>query len=99
MTAASSGVALERQFRGADEGEPILEGDDEDDPAVRVLEDQGVIPVMDFRHHQVAALDQPQALAHRYVEHALGDALGPRPGGIDHGPGDEGELGPAPKVP
>ena len=43
--------------------EVALVGDDEDDPLVGVLQDVGVLALVEPRHDDVAALDQPHAFA------------------------------------
>ncbi len=53
---------FDRNVGGADERELALIGDREDDALVLVLEDEGLIAVEEFRHHDVAALDEPHVL-------------------------------------
>ena len=52
---------LDRNVGGADLGEVALIGDREDDAAVGLLEHIGVIALVQPRHDDVAALDQPHA--------------------------------------
>ena len=53
---------LDRDVGGADEGELLLVGDREDDPLVRVLQDEGFLGVEELRHHDVAALHEAHVL-------------------------------------
>jgi hypothetical protein len=83
-------VALEFDVGGADQGEVVLIGNREDDPLVRVLEDVGVVVREQARHHDVAALDQPQALGSQRLAlgrtgNAAQEGFGPRAGRIHHG--------------
>ncbi len=53
------GVAVVVAIGGADQREIVLVGNDEDNPAVAVLEHVGAVVGIEFRHHDVGALHQP----------------------------------------
>jgi hypothetical protein len=74
---------LDRNVGGADAGEVPLVGDDEDDPVVAVLQDEGVVALMQPRHDDVAALDQAHALGGLDVGLLVEEALHPGAGGVD----------------
>ena len=74
---------LDRDVGRADAGEVALVGDDEDDALVAVLQDEGVIALVQARHDDVAALDQAHALGGLDVGLLVEEALHPGPGGVD----------------
>ena len=68
---------------GADQRELTLVGDDEDDALVAVLQDEGVIALVEARHDDVAALDQTHAFGGLDLCFLIEEALHPGACGID----------------
>ena len=60
----------------------ITERNDEHDTAVRLLQQPGVVTLMQARHHDVRALHQPYRWRHHTAQRL--DRAHPRPGDIDH---------------
>src|SRR6185312_6369920 len=79
-------IAVERDVGRADQGEVALVRDDEEHPAVVVLEQIGVIAVIEPGCDDVAALDEAQPRAAFEPGKAL-DAGGPGTGGVDEDAG------------
>ncbi len=69
---------------GADQGEVILVGNGENDPAVAILENIAAVMAVEPPHHNMAALDQADMVARRFVRNAIENLIDPGPGGIDH---------------
>ena len=61
--ATSSGLSLIGNVGRADQRQIILIGIDEDHPLVVVLKQIGLRPLPEFRHDDVAALDEAHAAA------------------------------------
>ena len=68
----------------ADEAEVLLEGDDEHDALVVVLQNVGVPLIVDTGHDDVAALHQLYGGAHRHMHRVIEQLLHPRAGRIHH---------------
>ena len=60
--------AIDRHLGGADLGEIALVWDREDDPAIGLLEDIGVVAVIEPRHDDVAALHETNVAPRRDAE-------------------------------
>ena len=80
-------LVVHRHVGGADEGEAIFEGDDEDDAPVVVLHDEGVLALVEPGQHDVAAFHEPHRIAARLPQALVQHVLYPRPGGVDHSAG------------
>ena len=71
----------------------MLVGNGENDSAVGVLQDVGVLAVVEPWHHDVAALDEPDGFFVTHAEQVVQHAAGPGTGGVhertrrDHGAG------------
>ena len=85
-------IAVEIHIGGADQGKVIFIRDGKDNPAIAILEDIAIIMVKDFRHNDVAALDQTNVGLGFGLHHAairFDQIRTPRTGGIDqHFTGD-----------
>jgi len=66
---------FDRNVRGADQGEFALVGNDEDDAVVAVLQDEGMVAVMQARHDDVATLDQAHALGRLHMRLLVEEVL------------------------
>lgn len=84
-------VALVFAVGGADQAEALQPGNDEDNALVLVLQDIGLLLVMQARHHDMAALDQADAIGRLLLEVVLQELRDPGSGGIDQGAGAGGE--------
>ena len=80
-------VTLEVEIGGADEGEVAFVGDDEDDPAVGVLEDVAVVVRVEAADDDMAAFDQAGAGGGFGVHDFAEYVVDPGAGGVDHGAG------------
>jgi hypothetical protein len=90
-------LQLDGNVGGADHREGALVGDDEDDAVVLVLQDEGVVAVMQARHDDVAALDQAHPLVGAHRGLLVEEALHPGAGGVDQparAHGHDGAVGP-----
>ena len=67
----------------ADEREILFIGNSEDDPLVRVLQDVGVVALIQPARHYVRALHEPRMFAGFYVQGAIQNARHVRSGGVD----------------
>ena len=77
------GFAVVGDVRRPDQAEIILIGIDENHPAVVILKQIGLRSLPELRHHDVAALDQANAMAAVQPGILADHALDPWPGGID----------------
>ncbi|MCY1398690.1 hypothetical protein D9M71_137260 [compost metagenome] len=68
---------------GADQGEAFQVGNGEDDAAVLVLQDVGMLAVVQARHDQVAALHQADVPGRGVFQVVAQEAADPGTGGID----------------
>ncbi|MNE44950.1 hypothetical protein D3C80_1392140 [compost metagenome] len=80
-------VAVVLAVGGADQGEAFQVGDGEDDAAILVLQDVGLLAVVQARHDDVAALDQANAVGRLLLEVMLDEACHPGASGVDQGAG------------
>ena len=80
-------VALVLAIGGADHGETVQIGDGEDDAAVFVLQDVGVLAFVQLRHDDVAALDQADTVGRLLFQVVLDEARYPGAGGVHQGAG------------
>ena len=82
----SAGLALEWNIGRADQRKPVLERQQEDDAAVVVLQNIGIVRAGDSRHDDMAALHQPHPGSGRGggagIDRA-GNPAGPGTGGVD----------------
>ena len=78
---------VDRRVGRADHAVAILEGQHEDDAAVRVLQDQRMVAGMQARHHDVAALDQAHGGRRGEAGDRAGDLADTHTGRVDHEPG------------
>lgn len=80
-------VALVLAIGGADHGEAVQIGDGEDDAAVFVLQDVGVLAFVQLRHDDVAALDQADTVGRLLFQVVLDEARYPGAGCVHQGAG------------
>ncbi len=86
-------VAVVFAVGGADHGVAAHVGDGEDDAAVLVLHDVGLLALVQSRHDDMAALDQANAVRRALLQVIVDELRHPGAGGVDQRLGAQGETG------
>ncbi|MEZ4572289.1 MAG: hypothetical protein R2849_18625 [Thermomicrobiales bacterium] len=80
----SDGSPSNQDVNRADQREPLLEGQDENDPAIVILEDVSAAIFEELRDNDVASLDQSRAIGGVDLQNLTGDALCPGTSRVHH---------------
>ncbi len=77
---------------GADQAELPEIGNDEDDAPILVLQDIGMVPIVELRHHDMAALNQAHAVRGALAKLFIEEGRHPGAGGVHQGARPDGKA-------